>query len=99
MTMLALSSLSQSRRFAAMLYAIVAIFAGAVGGVLQTATGEASWVLLSPQNTLMVITDALFGMSADTAIPVTFALAAIAALLGMCVVVLAWRVRAVDVVG
>lgn len=98
MTMLALSSLSRSRRFAAMLYAIVAIFAGAVGGVLQTATGDAGWVLLSPQNTLMVITDALFGMSADTAIPVTFALAAIAALLGICVVVLERRVRPVDVV-
>jgi ABC-2 type transport system permease protein len=98
MTMLALSSLSRSRRFAAMLYAIVAIFAGAVGSVLQTATGHAGWVLLSPQNTLVVVTDALFGTSADTEIPVTIAVLAVAALLGICVIVLQRRVRAVDVV-
>src|SRR5262245_60815075 len=62
MTMLALSSLSRSRRFAAMLYALVAIFAGAIERVLQTATGAAGWVLLSPQNTLLVVSDALFGI-------------------------------------
>ena len=96
MTMLALSSLSASRRFAAMLYALVTIFAGAVGGVLQTATGAAGWVLLSPQNTLRVVTDALFGVEPE--IPVTLALFAIVALMGVCVAVLERRVRAVDVV-
>jgi ABC-2 type transport system permease protein len=98
MTMLALSSLSRSRRFAAMLYALVAIFAGAVERVLQTATGAAGWVLLSPQNTLLVVTDALFGFEPETEIPVATALIAIIALLGLCVVVLERRVRAVDVV-
>jgi ABC-2 type transport system permease protein len=98
MTMLALSSLSRSRRFAAMLYAVVAIFAGAVERVLQTATGAAGWVLLSPQNTLAVVTDALFGIDSDTGIPVSVALMAVIALLGICVVVLERRVRAVDVV-
>jgi ABC-2 type transport system permease protein len=98
MTMLALSSLSRSRRFAAMLYALVAIFSGAVERVLQTATGEAGWVLLSPQNTLVIVTDALFGIESETAIPVAIALVAIVALLGICVVVLERRVRAVDVV-
>lgn len=98
MTMLALSSLSRSRRFAAMLYALVAIFAGAIGRVLQTATGHAGWVLLSPQNTLLVLTDALFGIPAESEIPVAIAFVAFAALLGLCVVVLERRVRAVDVV-
>jgi len=98
MTMLALSSLSRSRRFAAMLYALVAIFTGAVGGVLQTATGDAGWVLLSPQNTLAVLTDALFGLSPESDIPVAIALLAIVALLGLCAIVLERRVRAVDVV-
>src|SRR5262245_50227238 len=98
MTMLALSSLSRSRRFAAMLYALVVIFAGAVERVLQTATGAAGWVLLSPQNTLVVVTDALFGIEPETAIPAAAALIAIIALLGLCVVVLERRVRAVDVV-
>ena len=98
MTMLALSSLSRSRRFAAMLYALVAIFAGAIERVLQTATGGAWWVLLSPQNTLLVVSDALFGIESETEIPVAIALIAIVALLGICVVVLERRVRAVDVV-
>ena len=96
MTMLALSSLSRSRRFAAMLYALVTIFAGAVGGVLQTATGAAGWVLLSPQNTLRVVTDALFGIEPE--IPVTIALFAIVALMTVCIAVLERRVRDVDVV-
>ncbi len=96
MTMLALSSLSRSRRFAAMLYALVTIFAGAVERVLQTATGAAGWVLLSPQNTLAAITDALFGIEPD--IPVTIAVIAIVAVMGVCVAVLERRVRAVDVV-
>jgi hypothetical protein len=98
MTMLALSSLSRSRRFAAMLYALLAIFAGAVERVLQTATGMAGWVLLSPQNTLLVVTDALFGIESQTEIPMAVALIAVVTLLGICVVILEWRVRAVDVV-
>jgi ABC-type transport system involved in multi-copper enzyme maturation permease subunit len=98
MTMLALSSLSRSRRFAAMLYALVAIFAGVIQRVLQTATGAGTWVLLSPQNTLAVVTDALFGVEPETQISVAVALMAVIALLGMCVVVLEQRIRAVDVV-
>jgi len=96
MMMLALSSLSRSRRFAAMLYALVTIFAGTIERVLQTATGAAGWVLLSPQNTLLVITDALFGIEPE--IPVTIALIAIVTLMAVCVAVLERRVRAVDVV-
>jgi len=98
MTMLALSSLSRSRRFAAMLYAVVVVFAGALAGVLQTATGASIWVLLSPQNTLLVVTDAVFGISPEGGIPVTVGCAAIAVLLASCVVVLERRVRAVDAV-
>jgi len=96
MMMLALSSLSRSRRFAAMLYALVTIFAGTIERVLQTATGAAGWVLLSPQNTLLVITDALFGIEPE--IPVTIALIAIVTLMALCVAVLEQRVRGVDVV-
>ena len=96
MIMLALSSLSRSRRFAAMLYAVVTIFAGTIERVLQTATGAAGWVLLSPQNTLLVITDALFGIEPE--IPVTIALIAIVTLMAVCVAVLEQRVRGVDVV-
>jgi ABC-2 type transport system permease protein len=95
-TMLALSSLSRSRRFAAMLYVLVTVFAGAVERVLQTATGAAGWVLLSPQNTLLVVSDALFGIEPE--IPVPIALIAIVTLVAVCVAVLERRVRPVDVV-
>lgn len=98
LTMLALSSLSRSRRFAAMLYALFVLFAGTLGRVLQSATGHPAWVLLSPQNTLAVVTDALFGFSSGSEIPVTIALLAVAAVLVLCVVVLDRQVRAVDVV-
>jgi ABC-2 type transport system permease protein len=98
MMMLALSSLSRSRRFAAILYALVVIFAGAVDRVLQSTTGHVGWVLLSPQNTLLVVTDAMFGTAPETEIPVTIALLALGGLLAGCVLVLERRVRAVDVV-
>jgi ABC-2 type transport system permease protein len=97
-TMLALSSLSRSRRFAAMLYALFTIFAGALGQVLQAATGHAAWVLLSPQNTLLIVTDALFGSLLEPPIPVVLAVVALVVLLGVCILVLERRVRAVDVV-
>jgi ABC-2 type transport system permease protein len=98
MMMLALSSLSRSRRFAAMLYALVVLFAGAMDRVLQTATGHVGWVLLSPQNTLLVVTDAMFGTAPETDIPVTVAFLALGVLLAICVLVLERRVRAVEVV-
>jgi ABC-2 type transport system permease protein len=97
-TMLALSSLSRSRRFAAMLYALLTIFAGALDRVLQAATGRTAWVLLSPQNTLSIVTDALFGSVLEPAIPVVFAVVSLVMLLGVCILVLERRVRAVDVV-
>ena len=97
-TMLALSSLSRSGRFAAMLYALFTIFAGALDRVLQAATGHAAWVLLSPQNTLSIVTDALFGSVLEPAIPVVLAVVALVMLLGVCMLVLERRVRAVDVV-
>ena len=97
-TMLALSSLSRSGRFAAMLYALFTIFAGALDRVLQAATGHAAWVLISPQNTLSIVTDALFGSVLEPAIPVVLAVVALVMLLGVCMLVLERRVRAVDVV-
>jgi len=98
LTMLALSSLSGSRRFAAMLYAAIAIFAGAIARVLQASTGHAGWVLLSPESTLLVVTDAIFGAGSDAAIPLAVAIGALAAVLAACILILERRVRAVDVV-
>ena len=97
-TMMALSSLSKSRRFAAMLYAGVVLFAAALARVLEGATGNPAWVLLSPQNTLLLINDAIFGVAARDALPVAIAAVAFVLLLGACVFILERRVRAVDVV-
>jgi ABC-2 type transport system permease protein len=97
-TMVALSSLSRSRRFASMLYAGVVIFAAAVARVLQASTGSPAWVLLSPQNTLQLVNDAMFGAAPDRAIPLAVAVGVLAAIFAICILILERRVRAVDVV-
>lgn len=98
MTMVALSSLSRSRRFAAMLYAGLVIFAAALERVLETATGNPAWILISPQNTLLLVTDAIFGEPPEKAALLALAVAALAGVLAACALILERRVRAVDVV-
>jgi ABC-2 type transport system permease protein len=97
-TMVALSSLSRSRRFVSMLYAGLVLFAAALDRVLRVATGNDAWVLVSPQNTLAVVTDAIFGTASDGAVPVAAALFVLGALMAVSVLILERRVRAVDVV-
>lgn len=97
-TMVALSSLSRSRRFAAMLYAGLVIFAGALDRVLEGVTRNPAWVLISPQNTLLLIDDAVFGAPADDSWLLLLAVVAFVALVAGCIVILERRVRAVDVV-
>lgn len=98
LTMLALSSVSRSRRFAAMLYAGIVFFAGALARALQASTGNGGWVLLSPENTLLVVNGAIFGGAADSPIPIALAIAVLAALFAACIATLERQVRAVDVV-
>ena len=97
-TMLALSSLSRSRRFVAMLYAGIILFTGAMDRALRLATGSRAWAWVSPQDTLTVVTDAIFGLSRDPALPVALAVVLLAALIGVSIAVLERRVRAVEVV-
>ena len=96
--MLALSSLSRSRRFVAMLYAGIVLFAAAMDRALRVATGSRAWAWVSPQDTLAVVTDAIFGMSREPALPVALAVALVAALVAVSIAVLERRVRAVEVV-
>jgi ABC-2 type transport system permease protein len=98
MMMLALSSLSRSRRFAAMMYAGIVIFAGLLDGALERISGNPAWVLISPQNTLLLLIDSIFGVPpADTAV-FGLGVAAFAILLAACLFILERRVHAVDVV-
>ena len=99
MTMVALSSLSRSRRFVSMLYAGIVFFGAALDGVLRISTGNPAWALVSPQNTLAVVTDAIFGNVAESAVPVPVALVALGVFLGISIFILERRVRAVEVVG
>ena len=96
--MVALSSLSKSRRFAAMLYAAFVLFAAALATVFQAVTGNALWVVISPQSTLLVITDALFGALPDEGPLLAIAVVALGMVFGACALILERRVRAVDVV-
>jgi ABC-2 type transport system permease protein len=97
-TMLALSSLSRSRRFVAMLYAGITFFAAALVRALRVATGSRSWTWVSPQDTLAVVIDAIFGMTKNPALPVAVAAALVATLLAVSAVVIERRVRAVEIV-
>jgi ABC-2 type transport system permease protein len=97
-TILALSSLSRSRRFVAMLYAGIVFFAAAMDQALRAATGSRAWVWVSPQDTLAVVTDAIFGVSAQPALPVPLAIGLVGALMLLSILVLERRVRAVEVV-
>jgi ABC-2 type transport system permease protein len=96
--MLALSSLSRSRRFVAMLYAGIILFTAAMQEALQQITRSRSWVWISPGDTLDVIADAIFRVGTDPPIPVTAAVVAIAVLVVVSAVVLERRVRGVEVV-
>lgn len=98
-TMAALSSLSRSRRFVSMLYAGIVLFAAALDRALRVATDNPAWILVSPQNTLAVVTDAIFDGAADAPIPIPVALLALVAILAMSAWVLERRVRAVEAVG
>jgi len=97
-TMVALSSLSRSRRFASMLYAGMVIFAAAIARVLEASTGQPGWALLSPERTLLVVNGAIFGAGSDSAVPLAVATGALAALFAACIAILERRVRAVDIV-
>jgi len=98
-TMVALSSLSRNRRFVAILYAGMVLFAAALERALSVATDNPAWILVSPQNTLAVVTDAIFNGAADAPIPVPVAALAVGAILALCAWILERRVRAVEAVG
>ncbi len=95
--MLALSSLSKSRRFVAIMYTGVIFFSAAMYQALQRITGR-SWAWLSPQDTLDVLADAIFRMPRAPAIPVPVACIAVAVIIAASIWILERRVRGVEVV-
>jgi ABC-type transport system involved in multi-copper enzyme maturation permease subunit len=96
--MLALSSLSKSRRFVAMMYAGIIFFTSAMNAALTGITGSRSWAWISPENTLDVLADAIFRVSRDPAIPVAAAIVVVVVLIAASTIILERRVRGVEVV-
>jgi ABC-2 type transport system permease protein len=96
--MLALSSLSKSRRFVATMYAGIVFFTAAMYQALSAITGSRAWAWISPEDTLDVIADAVFRVPTPPPMPVAVALLAVAVVIGASIWILQRRVRGVEVV-
>jgi ABC-type transport system involved in multi-copper enzyme maturation permease subunit len=97
-TMLALSSLSKSTRYVAILYTGTIFFTEAIYGVLRVVTGSSrvAWVSISAN--MENITDALFKQSHRYDTPVTVSVLVLLGLLAVSISVLERRVRGVEIV-
>ena len=97
-TILALSSLSKSRRFVSIMYAGLIFFTTAMYQVLRTITGSRAWAAISPGDMMDVLADAIFRIRANPPVPVYVAALVIALLIAASFWVLERRIRAVEVV-
>ena len=97
-TMLALSSLSKSSRYVAILYAAVLFFTQAVYGVLYAVTRSTSLSWLSFSASLKQIGDVIFRQKLDYDTPWPVSLLVIVAVIVLSGVILERRVRGVEVV-
>jgi ABC-2 type transport system permease protein len=98
LTMLALSSLSNSRRFVAVMYAGIVFFTAAMYQALRGITGSSLWAWMSPEDTFDVIADTVFGIARPAAMPPVLAFLTVAVLMAGSLWVLNRRVSPVEVV-
>lgn len=96
--MLALSSLSRSRRFVSVMYAGIVFFTAALSTAVRGATGRASLSWLSPATSLGIVGDAIFRLNVPRDMPVGAALLSVVVLIVGSLLVLHRRVRPVEVV-
>lgn len=97
-TLLALSSLSKSRRFVSVMYAGILFFTSSMYQALRGITGSRAWAAISPGNMLDVFTDAVFRVKTDPPVPVYAAILVIVGLLAVSIWILERRVRPVEIV-
>jgi ABC-2 type transport system permease protein len=97
-SILALSSLSTSGRNAAILYAGLMFFSQVMFQVVRVATGDTWWSWMSMPDNVSRIGDAMFRLSPGPGPPWPVALVMLTGLVAAAGVVLARRVRAVEVV-
>ncbi len=98
-TVLALSSLSNSSRFVAILYAGAIFFTDSVYGVLYAVTGSSALSWISPSGNLRQVGNVIFRMRPlypDT--PWQLSLAMVVIIITACMLILERRVRGVEVV-
>jgi ABC-2 type transport system permease protein len=96
--MLALSSLSNSSRYVAILYAVLIFFSQAIYGVVYAITRNSSLSWISIAYDLNQLGDAIFRLPLRYATPLPVAVLAVAILIGASVVVLERRVKGIEVV-
>lgn len=97
-TMLALSSLSKSRRYVAILYAGVFFFTEAIYGVMRVITGSSRVAWISVSANLDNVTDVMFRQTPRYDAPVIVSVLVLLGLLVVSISVLERRVRGVEVV-
>jgi ABC-2 type transport system permease protein len=97
-TMLALSSLSKSSRFVAVLFAAAMFFSKAIYATLRGITGSTGMSWISFTDTLDQIGDVIFRLKPSSETPVIVSFIVIVALLTLSISVLERRVRGVEVV-
>ncbi len=98
LTMLALSSLSNSRRFVSVMYAGIVFFTAAMYQALRGITGSSAWAWISPEDTFDVIADTVFGIARRPAMPPVVAFLTVAVLMVASLWVLHRRVSPVEIV-
>jgi ABC-type transport system involved in multi-copper enzyme maturation permease subunit len=98
LTILALSSLSTSSRYVGMLYAGVIIFSDAMFQALRGATGGSTAAWVSVIANLSQVGDVIFRLPARYDTPWLLSALVTLGLLGLSIVVLERRVRAVEVI-
>jgi ABC-2 type transport system permease protein len=96
--MLALSSLSRSSRYVGVLYAGLLFFSQALYGVVYALTRDSAYAWISLRSNLAQVGDVMFGLSPRFDMPVAVAWVVIVSLIVASGVVLARRVRAIEIV-
>jgi ABC-2 type transport system permease protein len=96
--MLALSSLSKSSRYVAILYAGIIFFTAAIYGVLYAITGSSSFSWISPSTSLSQVIDVVFRITPHYMTPWQVSLIVIVGLIVVSISILERRVRGVEVV-
>ena len=97
-TMLALSSLSKSARYVAILYSGIVFFTLAVFGVMYAITGSSSFSWLSVGSNLSQVVDVIFRQTPRYATPWQVSLVVVLGLIALSISVLERRVRGVEIV-